>query len=68
MRVHYFWAESALDLAKLIRDWLDENPNIEIEFITQSQTGDRLKGTLSILIIIWYQELEPGTAGRESYN
>jgi hypothetical protein len=39
MKIKMFVGDSSYDLQKEINDWLMQNPNIEIKFITQSESN-----------------------------
>jgi len=54
MNVKVFPLVDPKSLEGFINDWLKENPNIHIEYVTQSQIQHGQAMSMPITVCIWY--------------
>ena len=56
MKVKVFPMAEPRTLESLINEWLEKNPNIHVEHVTQSQVQHGQAMSMPITIYIWYTE------------
>jgi hypothetical protein len=55
-KVKVFWEKEPHQLEETINNWLEENTEINIEYVTQSQVMRGQTGSMPVTICIWYTE------------